>query len=157
MPRPLKVYRAHIGFFDSIVAAHSQKESLALWGGSPDEFRKGFASVTKDEDAVKAALANPGVVLYRPFGSKGPFSREKTLPRVKAPPHKDTHDDDAARKNAEREKARAEARQERALAKSKLDTTLRQIADEERELERRRAAARSEYAKASRSRHKKPQ
>ena len=83
MPRALKVYRAHIGFFDTVVAAHSQKEALAAWGGSPEEFRKGFASTTNDQMAVNAALANPGVVLYRLFGSKAPFSPRKTLSRPK--------------------------------------------------------------------------
>ena len=79
MPRPLKVYRAHLGFFDTVVAAHSQKDALAAWGGAPGEFRQGFASVTDDEKAVTAALATPGVALYRPFGSSGAFTADKSL------------------------------------------------------------------------------
>src|SRR5215467_12079449 len=90
MARPLKVYRAHIGFFDTIVAAHSQKEALVAWGGSPAEFRQGFATVTNDEKAVTAALKNPGVVLYRPFGSGGQFTSERTLPSQLPPqPHRE--------------------------------------------------------------------
>src|SRR5262249_19435644 len=61
MPRALKVYRAHLGFFDTVVAAYSQKEALVAWGGGPGEFRQGFATVTNDERAVTAALANPGI------------------------------------------------------------------------------------------------
>src|SRR5262249_41760650 len=82
MARQLKVYRAHIGFFDTIVAAHSQKEALVAWGGSPGESRQSFVSVTSDVKAVTAALKTPGVVLYRPFGSDGQFSAERTLPDV---------------------------------------------------------------------------
>jgi len=32
MPRRLKVFRAHLGFYDSIVAAPSQKAAAEAWG-----------------------------------------------------------------------------------------------------------------------------
>ena len=65
MPRPLKVYRAHLGFYDTIIAAPSQKAAVEAWGASPTEFSKGFAKVTKDAEAVETAIAQPGVVLRR--------------------------------------------------------------------------------------------
>src|SRR5215470_1995665 len=105
MARPLKVYRAHIGFFDTIVAAHSQKEALVAWGGSPAETRQGFVSVTNDVRAVTAALSAPGVVLYRPFGSDGQFSTERTLPDVVPQLRREARTAERQAK-AEREKAR---------------------------------------------------
>src|SRR5437879_6525246 len=74
--RPLKVFRAHLGFYDTVVAAPSQKAALETWGAGKGEFAKGFAKVTNDPVAVQSALANPGIVLRRPFGSDGPFKRE---------------------------------------------------------------------------------
>ena len=56
MPR-LKVFRAHQGFYDSIVAGTSQKKALEAWGAKPTLFSQGFAAETKDADAVEAALA----------------------------------------------------------------------------------------------------
>src|SRR5215470_2100984 len=112
MARPLKVYRAHIGFFDTIVAAHSQKEALVAWGGSPAETRQGFVSVTNDVRAVTAALKNPGVVLYRPFGSDGQFSTERTLPDVVPQLRREARvverEKKAERKEAEADQKRAE-------------------------------------------------
>jgi hypothetical protein len=111
MPRPLKVYRAHIGFFDTIVAAHSQKEALVAWGGSPAESRQGFVSVTNDVKAMTAALKYPGVVLYRPFGSDGQFSPEPTLPDVERQLRREARV--AARETIEKQK-RADADQKHA-------------------------------------------
>ena len=76
MARPLKVFRAHLGFYDTVVAAPSQKAALAAWGARVGEFRQGFAQITHDADAVTAALAKPGVVLRRLFGSHDPFKPE---------------------------------------------------------------------------------
>ena len=151
MPRPLKVYRAHIGFFDTVVAAHSQKEALTLWGGAPDEFRKGFASITNDEKAVTAALEMPGVVLYRPFGSMGAFSPKKTLPKLKFKQQPKPQNQERE-KHAERARARAQQKQEQEEAKSRLKAELERIAEEERELEQRRAAAKAEFAKTRKAR-----
>jgi len=75
-----KVFRAHLGFYDTIVAATSQKAALAAWGAAPAEFAHGFAKVTTDPKAVAAALRQPGVVLRRPYGSKGEFKLVPDIP-----------------------------------------------------------------------------
>jgi hypothetical protein len=80
MPPRLKVFQAHLGFFDTIVAAPSQKAALEAWGSSQNLFRDGAASVATDGDAVKAALKRPGVVLKRLAGSNGEFVEQPALP-----------------------------------------------------------------------------
>jgi len=77
-----KVYRAHLGFYDTVVAAHSQQSALAAWGSTQDLFRLGLAKPTDDPEAVKAALAKPGIVLKRPAGSNIAFSEHPPLPDV---------------------------------------------------------------------------
>src|SRR5579875_750853 len=87
----LKVYQARMGFFDSAVAAPSQKAALEAWGTRQDLFNEGLASVTQDTQAVAAALANPGVVVQRPVGSSGAFEPAATasaLPKVPPAPSK---------------------------------------------------------------------
>jgi hypothetical protein len=81
MPK-LKVFRAHQGFYDSIVAATSRPKALKAWGAKPTLFSQGFAKETKDAEAVEAALAQPGMVLRRPFGSRGAFKAEPDLPQA---------------------------------------------------------------------------
>jgi hypothetical protein len=93
MPRPLKVFQAHLGFYDTAVAAPSRAAALKAWGSRQNLFREGVASETKDAQAVTAALAKPGVVLRRPVGTNAPFSENPDLPNVpklpkKAPPAK---------------------------------------------------------------------
>lgn len=78
MPR-LKAFQAHLGFFDTVVAAPSQKAALQAWGSRQDLFRDGTAKPASDPDAVSAALAHPGVVLKRLAGSKDPFSEQPPL------------------------------------------------------------------------------
>ena len=161
MPRALKVYRAHIGFFDTVVAAHSQKEALAAWGGTAAEFRQGFAAVTNDKKAVDAALSRPGVVLYRPFGSDQAFTQERTLPKVlprTSPPErlsgrekergkksagqKEKRNRDEAKKNARREKqerqrlAREESARRREEQKRERERKAQERARAKEELER---------------------
>ena len=77
-----KIYQAHLGFYDTIVAAQSQQSALAAWGSRQDLFRIGLAKTTNDPEAVEAALAKPGIVLNRPAGSKVPFSARPPLPRI---------------------------------------------------------------------------
>lgn len=140
MARPLKVFRAHLGFYDTIVAAPSQKAAAAAWGANPREFAHGFASVTQDVKAVEAALAQPGVVLRRPAGSNGPFKADPDKPAVpkltaKQKQHAAKAEQDAkakARQKVEREK-RAEAR--RAAA---AEAELAEIEAEEARLRERR-------------------
>lgn len=146
MPR-LKVFRAHQGFYDSIVAATSQKKALAAWGAKPTLFSQGFAAETKDPAAVKAALAQPGMVLRRPFGSAGDFKTEPELP--KAPKltkkQKAAHLRNARKRNAaEARKAKtasaAQARKERAAKKE-----LEDIEREEARLRERRVKLRRQF------------
>src|SRR5258708_19649871 len=93
MPRHLKVFRAHLGFYDTAVAAPSRAAALKAWGSRQNLFREGVASETKDPQAVSAALAKPGVVLRRPVGSNAPFNENPGLPQIpkaskKTPPAK---------------------------------------------------------------------
>ena len=118
--RPLKVFRAHLGFYDTVVAAPSQKAALEAWGSGKGEFAKGFAKTTSDPTAVACALRNPGVVLKRPFGSGGSFKREADPPPL---PEVSTEEKRAAlrrRKKAameERRKAAQELRDAEVAAK----------------------------------------
>ena len=88
MPRSLKTFQAHLGFYDTVVAAPSRSAALKAWGSRQNLFRDGSASETKDVQAVTAALAKPGVVLRRPAGSNAPFSENPGLPRVPNLPKK---------------------------------------------------------------------
>jgi hypothetical protein len=69
----LKVFRTHIGFDDLIIAAPSRKAALEAWGASAHLFSQGFAAETNEPALVKAALARPGMVLRRQFGSRAEF------------------------------------------------------------------------------------
>lgn len=127
MPRRLKVFRAHLGFYDTIVAAPSQKAAAEAWGADAREFAQGFAGVTKDKDAVTAACAQPGVVLRRPAGTRGAFKAEPESPSA---PRLTAHQkqragkikrdaEEKARKQAEK-RNRDEARRAAAAAKAEL-------------------------------------
>ena len=84
MPK-LKAFQAHLGFFDTVVAAPSQKAALQAWGSRQDLFRDGSAKPAADPDAIAAALAHPGVVLKRLAGSKDPFSEQPALAKAARP------------------------------------------------------------------------
>ena len=77
-----KVYQAHLGFYDTIIAAPSQTSALAAWGSSQNLFRIGLAKLADDPKAIEAALAKPGIVLRRPAGSTVPFSEHPPLPKI---------------------------------------------------------------------------
>lgn len=81
--RQLKVFRTHLGFYDTIVAAPSQKAALAAWGVHQNLFHEGMASITTDSDMRKAALDRPGTVLARMFGSRDAFTVSKPTPQAK--------------------------------------------------------------------------
>ena len=83
-----KVYEAHLGFYDTVVAAFSQKSALAAWGSTTDLFKMGIARVTDDPTKVKAALAKPGLVLRRPAGTTIAFSENPPLPKAPSAPAK---------------------------------------------------------------------
>lgn len=80
----LKVFQTRQGFFDTVVAAASQKAALEAWGVRQDLFAAGAASVAKDE-ASAAALDTPGVVLRRPVGSSEPFKETGGLEGLNLP------------------------------------------------------------------------
>lgn len=143
----MKVFRAHQGFYDSIVAVTSQKKALEAWGAKPTLFSQGFAEETRDGDAVKAAMAQPGVVLRRPFGSDGAFKTEPDLPKAPKLTKKQKQAHARAQKNRAAEKARkakaaraAERRRER-LAQKELE----EIEREEARLRDRRQKLRQKF------------
>jgi colicin import membrane protein len=72
MPK-IKVFTANLGFYETAVAARSQKMALAHWGVSRDLFREGSAKEAHDPKAVDAAMRKVGMVVRRPIGSNGPF------------------------------------------------------------------------------------
>ncbi len=153
MPRQqrLKVFRAHFGFYDTIVAAPSQKAALAAWGVHPSEFAQGFARLTTDPAAVTAARADPGTVLKRPIGSNGDYSRDPALP--KAP--RLTAKQKAAAKAREKKSAAAAKKAERAAqakAKATHDARLKEIEAEEAALREKRAAVERAFKTRTRSR-----
>ena len=88
MARPLKVFQAHLGFYDTVVAAPSRAAALKAWGSRQNLFRDGSAKETQDAQAVAAARAKPGVVLRRAAGSNAPFGENPDLPKVPNAPKK---------------------------------------------------------------------
>ena len=84
IPRPLKVFRTHLGFFDTVIASPSMKAALEAWGTRQNLFHEGLAEITNDPKAVMAALAKPGVVLRRAAGSSDQFSENPSLPALRA-------------------------------------------------------------------------
>jgi hypothetical protein len=82
MPRSLKVFQAHLGFYDTVVAAPSRAAALKAWGSRQNLFRDGTAKETQDPQAVAAARAKPGVVLRRAAGSNSPFGENPELPKI---------------------------------------------------------------------------
>src|SRR5215469_14113160 len=144
----LKVFRTHLGFYDVVVAAPSQKAALEAWGAGSNLFAHGFASVVTDPELAKAALRKPGVVLKRQFGSKGEFSESgeslhapKASPAEAAAQHaRKTRDRAAAEEAARsaREAAKEQEREERRSAKQRREEE-GQLA-RRHELEERKAA-----------------
>jgi hypothetical protein len=86
MPK-IKVFTSNLGFYETAVAARSQKMALAHWGVSRDLFREGAAQETTDPKAIEAAMRKVGMVVRRPIGSSGPFEEraeaEKTLMKTR--------------------------------------------------------------------------
>ena len=156
MARKLKTYQTSLGFFDLAIAAPSMKAAADAWGVKPSEFKRGFAKETHDPPIVAATMAKPGVVLRRPVGSNGPFSKSTKLPRdlpidkvkdnkakpqpkTKASPNR-TLDDKAARAVAlafEREQKRRDIARRKEEARQEKERQHREqaIAKAERALE----------------------
>jgi colicin import membrane protein len=147
MPRALKVFKTHIGFYDLVVAAPSMKAAAQAWETNPRIFAQGFAAVTTEPDAVKAALEQPGLVLRRPHGQSGPYKAEPDKPttpkvttRQKAKIAK--AEKDRAREEKARKKAQAAAeRRAKAAAKDELAD----IEQEEAKLRQRRRALQKQF------------
>lgn len=81
MPK-IKVYTAPLGFYETAVAARSQKMALAHWGVTRDLFHEGTAKETHDRKAVEAAMRKVGLVVRRPIGSTGPFEERAEAERT---------------------------------------------------------------------------
>jgi len=177
MARQLKVFRTHIGFDDLIVASPSRKAALDAWGASAHLFTQGFAAETNDPALVKAALARPGMVLRRQFGSRGEFkvgppalrlieapARSESKPTAKAPaakkpapvnraerkPPHEAAPAHALRKPAQRDRAGTERAERRELAETQRAE--RRVQEEAMRAERR--AAQSEAKSEARQREK---
>lgn len=130
MPRALKVFKTHIGFYDLIVAAPSMKAAAQAWEAHPRIFAQGFAAVTNEPEAVKAALAQPGVVLRRPHGETGEYKANADKPA--APKLTARQKRKAA--EAERRHAAEAEKSEKAAARKKAETEKRAKAAAEEEL-----------------------
>lgn len=130
----LKVFQARLGFYDTIVAAPSQKAALAAWGAKPGEFAKGFASVSTDPRTVEQAMALPGQVLKRPIGSNGPF---KLVADPVPAPKSSARPRAAAKATSEKKRRRAEQRR---IIERELKEARQQELRELMELRKREAA-----------------
>lgn len=150
MASRLKVYRTHLGFFDMIVAAPSQKAALQAWGAGPHQFSQGFAAVTVDPKLVAAALAKPGVVMRRQFGSQGAFSAEPAKLKIEKPASRQQAA--ASRQRKRRKKAAERQAVAKRLADLKRDEAraLRDIVEREADLAQERKALRQRFAERRR-------
>jgi hypothetical protein len=84
LPARLKVFAARMGFFDTIVAAPSQKAALTAWGVHQDLFKDGAAAPTADPAAM-VALEHPGVVLRRMAGSADAYTETAAVDAAALP------------------------------------------------------------------------
>ena len=151
MPRALKVFKTHLGFYDLIVAAPSMKAAAEAWQVHPRIFTQGFAAQTNEPDAVKAALEHPGMVLRRPHGQTGEYKAQADRPAppkltagekrkaAKAARHHQAEKKKAA-KDAARKKAEADKR-----AKAAAEDELAEIEREEAKLRERRRALQKQF------------
>ena len=114
---------------------------MSLAGFSCFFFAQGFAGVTREADAVAAALAAPGKVLKRPHGRHLPYKAQPDAPAApKSTGRRRQKAAAAARKQKEAEKrARVAARKR---AKAEVRNELAEIEREEAALRRRRQALR---------------
>jgi hypothetical protein len=167
----LKVFSAPQGFYETIVAAPSQKAALEAWGTRQNLFAEGMAKVETDAAAVKAALAHPGQVLQRPAGGRDAFKpaaqaaapkvppKPKAAPKAKAPPKPKPKPkpDRSALTEAERalEAARAAGRseladlqREREELESREREAIRRLDRETKALEKAREKAERAYVRA---------
>jgi hypothetical protein len=160
MPR-LKAFQAHLGFFDTVVAAPSQKAALQAWGSRQNLFRDDTAKPASDPDAIAAALAHPGVVLKRLAGSKDPFLELPPLPKARrtrsTEPRRYRSKLDAAKlalrqQRQERETMRGEFEQRQRSLREQQRKREQEVQTRQHELERELALQRKRSRKAAKSR-----
>ena len=151
MPRKLKVFRAHFGFYDEIVAAPSQKSALQAWGARPVEFKQGFAAVTDDPALVAAALAQPGIVLKRQFGSKAAFKPDAKLSGIAGPSAKERELLALTKRKREKQAIRKAEREAAHAAKREREARLRDIDRREAELAKERQQVQADFARKART------
>ena len=147
MARKLKTYQTSLGFFDLAIAAPSMKAAAEAWQAHPRMFAQGFAAVTKDPDAVTAALEQPGVVLRRPHGQSGPYKAQPDKPATPKVTRRRKQKIAKAEKNREREekaRKRAKAAAER-RAKAAAKDELADIEQAEAKLRERRRALQKQF------------
>jgi hypothetical protein len=147
MPRALKVFKTHIGFYDLVVAAPSMKAAAEAWEAHPRIFAQGFAAVTNEPDAVKAALEQPGVTLRRPHGQSGSYKAEPdkpATPKVAAHQKQKAAKAEKTREREEKAKKKAKAAAER-RAKAAAEDELADIEQEEIRLRERRRALQKQF------------
>jgi hypothetical protein len=152
--RPLKVFRTHLGFFDTIIAVPSMKAALDAWGARQNLFHEGLAEITNDPKAVMAALAKPGVVLRRAAGTNDQFSENPDLPMIRVAKGAKAA---KAAKTAGQQKLPLPKPEPKPIDRRKLEAAEKALAEletDERktlgELWKKRAAAEAEEARAKR-------
>jgi hypothetical protein len=161
MAPKLKVFRTHLGFYDMVVAAPSQKAALVAWGASPHVFAQGFASVTTDPELVEAALKKPGIVLRRQFGSKSKFQEGAgtlTVPRAsvtKAAARREREHRAAATGRAKRQATQEQARQKATAVRDarQSERSAKQRQREAAEAKRTERGAAKAQVKQAKARH----
>ncbi len=143
------MFQSHLGFYDMIVAAPSQKAALEAWGAGASEFAKGFARVATDPVAIKKALAHPGKALRRPFGSRGEYKFESDpVPVPKLTARQRKHAASAAEQEKRREAAaRIAAEHELKGAQRAESRELAELKKREAQLAKEKAAARNRAKK----------
>lgn len=152
MARKLKTFTTSAGFFDLAVAAPSMKAALEAWGAESNLFQQGFAQESNAVDVVTATMANPGVVLRRPVGTKQAFAEKAEVSdafvdRTRRPPSttKAKPKAQASAEAAPSKSANPKAGRRAALAYQ------RQAAKKERERRREEAALQKERDRRERT------
>lgn len=129
----LKTFITSDGLTDYVVAATSRPKALAAWDVRQDLFKTGAARETQDAALVEAAAARPGQVIERPAVvdvKPRALKAAKDDPRARA--------EAAARRKAQRDKARLKARRE--SIEAELERARDGLAKEAAALEARREA-----------------
>jgi hypothetical protein len=152
MPARLKVFAARIGFFDTVIAASSQKAALEAWGMNQDLFKEGLARAV-DDPAALVALDQPGVVLKRTAGSSDAYTADAQVRENVIAPGPARKPEAAAKPKPAKPKPPADRtaldRAEAALAQAARDheQAMEGLAERRRALEADEAAAEQVFRK----------